>query len=184
MDLNAQRDELRDALLRVGRGDATALKTVYDRTSAKLFGICLRILGDPNEAQDVVQDVYVTVWRSAAGFDAGRASPVTWLAAIARNRSIDRIRARRPERNAPLDAAANIADGAQSATDVLQDAEQHRQLEGCLGELENVHQNAIRTAFLDGVTYDALALQAGVPLGTMKSWIRRALMKLKACLQR
>ena len=184
MDANSQRDALRDALLRVARGDAASLKTVYDSTSAKLFGVCLRILGDPSEAQDVVQDVYVTVWRRADGFDPARASPITWLAAIARNRSIDRLRARRPERNAPLEAAAHVADAAPSAVDVLQDAEKHRQLQGCLGELEGVHQQAIRTAFLDGVTYDALALQAGVPLGTMKSWIRRALVKLKACLQR
>lgn len=184
MDANAQRDALRDALQRVGRGDAAALKTVYDATSAKLFGVCLRILGDPSEAQDVVQDVYITVWRRADGFDAARASPITWLAAIARNRSIDRLRARRPERNAPLDTAAHVADASPSAMDVLQDAEKHRQLEGCLSELEDPHRHAVRTAFLDGATYEALAIAAGVPLGTMKSWIRRALIKLKACLQR
>ena len=184
MDLDSQRQELRDALLAVPRGDAAALKTVYDRTSAKLFGVCLRILGDPNEAEDVIQDVYVTVWRNASRYDASRASPITWLVAIARNRSIDRIRGRHPERAAPLETAFHIADGAASAEQFLEASQDRSRLDGCLGELDAAQQQAIRTAFLDGVTYEALARQSGVPLGTMKSWIRRALIKLKACLQR
>jgi len=184
MDLDQQREALREALFRVGAGESAALKEVYERTSAKLFGICLRILGEPNEAEDVLQEVYVSVWRNASAFNAERGSPVTWLAAIARNRSIDRVRARRPGRFAPADAALEVADGAPSALARIEASEGSAQLAGCLGELERLHQSAIRSAFLDGLTYETLARQAGVPLGTMKSWIRRSLFKLKACMER
>jgi RNA polymerase sigma-70 factor (ECF subfamily) len=184
MDLDDQRQALTGALLRVGRGEAAALKEVYDRTSAKLFGVCLRILGEPAEAEDVLQVVYVTVWRRAAAFDPSRSSPITWLAAIARNRSIDRIRARRPDRNIPIEAAVHVADAAPLALSAIEDREASARLSGCLGELEAVHQQSVRRAFLDGLTYEALAQQAGVPLGTMKSWIRRALIKLRGCMER
>src|SRR5205807_10396961 len=97
MDEDATRSQLAAALARVAGGDHAALRIVYQDTSAKLFGVCLRILKDMkdrSEAEDVLQDVYVTVWRKAATFDPGRASPITWMVAIARNRAIDRLRAR------------------------------------------------------------------------------------------
>ena len=92
MDAEARRRQLSAALNRVAGGERAALRLVYDMTSAKLFGLCLRILNDRSEAEDVLQDVYLTVWRKAASFDEARASPITWLVAIARNRSIDRLR--------------------------------------------------------------------------------------------
>jgi len=161
-----------------------ALREVYESTSAKLFGVCLRILGEPSEAEDVLQEVYTTVWRKASTFDGARASPITWMAAIARNRSIDRLRARPRARTEPIEAALAIADPSPSAETMLQDAQGSRRLRGCLDELEEPHRIAIRAAFLDGHTYDVLARGAGVPLGTMKSWIRRSLLKLKACMER
>src|ERR671936_2997144 len=94
MDADAARStEVAAELVRVAGGDRAALRLVYQDTSAKLFGVCLRILKDRSEAEDVLQDVYVTVWRKAATFDPGRASPITWMVAIARNRSTDRLRA-------------------------------------------------------------------------------------------
>ena len=94
MDADATRSQLAAALVRVAGGDRAALRMVYQDTSAKLFGVCLRILKDRSEAEDVLQDVYVTVWRKAATFDPGRASPITWMVAIARNRAIDFVRKR------------------------------------------------------------------------------------------
>src|ERR1700676_4555950 len=91
--VEANRSQLLAALARVAGGDRSALQIVYQDTCAKLFGVCLRILNDRSEAEDVLQDVYVTVWRKAATFDPGRASPITWMVAIARNRAIDRLRA-------------------------------------------------------------------------------------------
>src|ERR1700731_2605277 len=106
MDADATRSQLAAALVRVAGGDRAALRIVYQDTSAKLFGVCLRILKDRSEAEDVLQEVYLTVWRKAASFDPGRASPITWMVAIARNRAIDRLRAAagRPRRE-PIDTA-------------------------------------------------------------------------------
>jgi len=186
MDVAAvTRSQLAAALVRVAAGDRAALRLVYQDTSAKLFGVCLRILNDRGEAEDVLQDVYVTVWRKAGSFDPGRASPITWLVAIARNRSIDRLRASAASRRTePIESAEDVRDDAPAALDLVVAAEQQARLKTCLDELEEHQSLAIRSAFLDGMTYEQLAEHVGVPLGTMKSWIRRGLMKLRACLER
>jgi RNA polymerase sigma-70 factor, ECF subfamily len=184
MDADATRKELAAALVRVAAGDRAALRNVYQDTSAKLFGICLRILKDRSEAEDVLQDVYVTVWRKAAAFDPGRASPITWLVAIARNRAIDRLRASALSRRMePIEAADAVSDPAPAAVERIELAQQHQRLARCLEELEARHASAIRAAFLEGATYEELAASMRVPLGTMKSWIRRGLLKLRACLE-
>jgi RNA polymerase sigma-70 factor (ECF subfamily) len=183
--LTANRSQLAAALARVAAGDRAALRIVYQDTSAKLFGVCLRILNDRSEAEDVLQDVYVTVWRKAGSFDPTRASPITWLVAIARNRAIDRLRSSaKSRRSEPIESAEDVSDDAPAALDLVVAAEQQARLKVCLGELEERQSAVIRSAFLDGVTYEQLAQRMGVPLGTMKSWIRRGLMKLRACLER
>jgi RNA polymerase sigma factor (sigma-70 family) len=184
MDLDSNRSLITAALGRIPAGDRAALQTVYRLTSAKLFGVCLRILGERAEAEDVLQEVYVTVWRKAADFDASRASPMTWLIALARNRSIDRLRASRQTRNMdPIDTAAEIPDAAGGADTVIENAQEHARLHGCLEGLASHERTALRGAFFDGNTYEDLATRMKVPLGTMKSWIRRAMIKLKACLE-
>jgi RNA polymerase sigma-70 factor (ECF subfamily) len=185
MDAEAKRTQLAAALARVAGGDRAALRMVYQDTSAKLFGVCLRILNDRGEAEDVLQEVYVTVWRRAGSFDPSRASPISWLVAIARNRSIDRLRATGILRKMdPIEAAGEASDPAPDAPERVELAQQHQRLADCLKELETRHAAAIRAAFLDGTTYEELATRMDVPLGTMKSWIRRALLKLRACLER
>jgi RNA polymerase sigma-70 factor (ECF subfamily) len=185
MDIEANRSLIAAALARIPAGDRAALQTVYRLTSAKLFGVALRILGERGEAEDVLQEVYVTVWRKAADFDAGRASPMTWLIAIARNKAIDRLRASRQSRRAePIEAASDLADDAPGAECALASAQDRARLYGCLGELTAREQAALRGAFFDGNTYEELAERMKAPLGTMKSWIRRAMIKLKACLER
>jgi RNA polymerase sigma-70 factor, ECF subfamily len=184
MDLDANRSLIAGALGRIPDGDRAALQTVYRLTSAKLFGVCLRILGEHGEAEDVLQEVFVTVWRKAADFDARRASPMTWLIAIARNRAIDRLRASRRSRNMEaIDAATDVADSAAGADAALESSQEHVKLHGCLDGLASHERAALRGAFFDGSTYEDLATRMKVPLGTMKSWIRRAMFKLKACLE-
>ena len=169
----------------MGRGDRTALADVYDATSAKLMGVCLRILGERSEAEDVLQETYLTVWRRAGTYDPDKAGAITWLVAVARNKALDRIRAGKVRRaSAPIDAAAEIADPARSALALVESAGEERALMNCLEELDEDQRWSIRTAFLDGVTYEELAERRSVPLGTMKSWIRRGLMKLRGCLER
>ncbi|RST32131.1 sigma-70 family RNA polymerase sigma factor [Sphingomonas ginkgonis] len=165
-------------------GDRQALQTVYEMTSAKLFGICFRILGDAEEAEDALQEVYVSLWRRAGSFDPDRASPISWLASFARNRAIDRLRsARRSRDTAPIEAAANVGDDRPSAFAVAAQTEEETRLHRCLDTLEEHSRVSIRTAFFDGLTYSQLAGRAEVPLGTMKSWIRRGLQQLRACLE-
>lgn len=185
MERDVARAQLVAALARIAGGDRAALRLLYRDTSAKLFGVCLRILRDSGEAEDVLQDVYIRVWRQAATFDPDRASPITWLVALARNRSIDRLRASaRSRRMQPIDDAFEVGDAAPSALAQVESDEEHERLMDCLGELEPRHAEAIRAAFLEGATYEELAQQVAVPLGTMKSWIRRSLMRLRDCLTR
>ena len=172
------------ALARIAGGDRAALRQVYRDTSAKLFAVCMRILHDEAEAEDVLQDVYITVWRRAGTFDPARASPITWLVAVARNRSIDRLRSgagAAPSQT--LDEAAGVGDDAPSALAQIESSDEYRRLMNCLGELELRHAGAVRSAFLEGVTYEELAQRMNVPLGTMKSWIRRSLLRLRECLE-
>jgi RNA polymerase sigma-70 factor (ECF subfamily) len=185
MDAEASRSQLAAALARVAAGDRPALRMVYENTSMKLFGVCLRILNDRSEAEDLLQEVYVTVWRKAASFDPDRASPITWLVSIARNRAIDRLRsgAGKKRRMEPIEAADAVSDPAPAAIEHLERVQQRQRLARCLDELEARQSAAIRAAFLDGATYEELAVRMSVPLGTMKSWIRRGLLKLRVCLE-
>jgi RNA polymerase sigma-70 factor (ECF subfamily) len=178
-----ERQALVAALSGVARGDQAALRRVYDQTSAKLFGVCLRILKDRTEAEDVLQDVYVTVWRRAGSFDPSRGvSPITWLATLARNRAIDRLRASKAHLSRPLEAAAEAPDQAPLADATLEKDQTQSRLSHCLDQLEPDHAGYVRSAFFGGHTYQTLAEAAAVPLGTMKSWIRRSLLRLRGCL--
>lgn len=184
-DPGKRRALLSAALRRVAQGEQAALERVYEATSAKLFGICLRILNDRQEAEDVLQEVYLSVWRRAGSFEPARASPITWLATLARNRAIDRLRSvRRAGVADRVESALDIADPDPGALAALEAGDDARRLAGCLGELEEKTSAAIRAAFFGGLSYSELADRSGVPLGTMKSWIRRGLMKLKDCLTR
>ncbi|WP_291424193.1 sigma-70 family RNA polymerase sigma factor [Acidocella sp.] len=176
------RAELLACLHRVTRGDRLALEEIYRRTNVKLFSLCARILVDRAEAEDVLQEVYITVWNKADQFDEARGlSPMTWLLTIARNRSFDRLRSRRQYHGA-LDEAVEVADTAPLADIALASLESAQRLNACLDGLDGRTAQAIRAAFFGGQTYECLATAAGTPLGSMKSLIRRGLMRLKACL--
>lgn len=181
-EATAARLELVRLLRDVAGGDRAALRSVYERTSAKLYGICLRLTGSEEDAADALQDAYLTVWRKAARFDPDRASPITWLALIARSRAIDLLR-RRKATSEPIEAALDIPDENPDALQLATAGEDGARLRHCLGTLDERGAAMIRAAFLDGQSYPQLAAREGVPLPTMKSWIRRALQRLKGCLE-
>jgi len=168
---------------RVAAGDRAALHGLYEATASKLFGVCFRILSNRDECEDVLQEVYLTIWRRADRYDAARASAMAWMATIARNRAIDRLRARGPLAHAEPAEEVDIADAAPLASEVLEQAQEAGALGRCLDELDERTASVIRTAFFEGVTYEALAQRLGAPLGTVKSWIRRGLLRLKGCLE-
>lgn len=167
----------------VGARDPAAFRRLYDQTSKKLFGVCFRILNDRGAAEDVLQDVYVTVWKQAARFDSRRASPITWLCTIARNHAIDSRRASQRSVDRALDIHPIITPDTIPAFDAVLIAEESRRdALACLDRLSEDQRNAIRDAFLEGLTYQELAERRSVPLGTMKSWIRRGLLEMRRCL--
>lgn len=178
------RARLTEALVRTGAEDRAAFRDLYSLTSAKLFGICLRICGERQAAEDVLHEVYLTIWKRAGAYEPGRASPITWLATIARNRAIDWRRANGVRPSINIDDAPEIADSAPLASETMVADEDAHTLHDCLKGLEERQGMAIRTAFFDGLTYAEIAERQSVPLGTMKSWVRRGLAKLKECLER
>lgn len=167
----------------VALGDRGAFATLYQRTSAKLYGICIHLMGNDADAQDILQETFVTVWNKAARFDPAKASAITWLVVLARNKAIDRLR-RRTLASENLDTARDVEDDSPSAFDVVGNSQDADRLRRCLEELDERARAAIRSAFLDGHNYPELATREGVPLGTMKSWIRRGLQRLRGCLER
>lgn len=176
------RARLANALGRLGGGDTDAMRLIYDRTSAKLFAVCLRVLKDQGLAEDVLQDVYVKVWHHAARFDPVRASPITWLCSIARNTAIDRLRMvhRTPAHDG--DVPDQVVDEALRADMLLEQRQEQDRMLACIALLDGGHARCIRAAFFDGFSYGELADRHKVPVGTMKSWIRRSLLRLRECL--
>jgi RNA polymerase sigma-70 factor, ECF subfamily len=141
---DAARKQLVAALARIAGGDRPALQFLYRETSAKLFAVCHRILHDKGEAEDVLQEAYIAVWRHAGAFDPNRASPISWLVAIARNRSIDRLRSGAiAARQRTMDEIADISDSAPTALAQLESREEHRLLMECLETLEPQHASAL-----------------------------------------
>jgi RNA polymerase sigma factor (sigma-70 family) len=178
-----EREELTQILIESGRGSQHAFAELYRRTSAKLFGVCVRMLRDRSEAEEVLQEVFTTVWRRAESFDPQRASAITWLVTMARNKAIDRLRQHREEQ-LPDSQNFDIEDADQpSPAQQAEQSQERQRLEQCIDALEPEQKSAIREAFFSGATYNELAARCRVPLGTMKSWIRRSLIRLRVCLE-
>ncbi|KFG95301.1 RNA polymerase subunit sigma-24 [Burkholderia paludis] len=182
-DADAERRAyLNQVMLRVARGDQAAFAELYRLTSSRVFGVIVRMLHDQGEAEDLLQEVYTTVWRRVEAFDPERGGAMTWLITLARNRTIDRLR---QHREVPLDdeQLPDLPDEGPTPAALAEAGEERRRLERCLEQLEAPQRRAVREAFFSGATYGELAERLRVPLGTMKSWIRRSLMQLKVCLE-
>jgi RNA polymerase sigma-70 factor (ECF subfamily) len=173
--------DIADLIGRCALRDRQAFKILYERTSAKLFGVTLRILKDRSEAEEAIQEVYVKIWQRADRYVAGTTSPISWLVAVARNHSLDILRARRPVSD-DIDVALEIPDAGPSPERATLDSEEKGRIEHCLGTLEADRADAVRGAYLDGYSYEELATRFAVPLNTMRTWLRRSLIKLKDCL--
>lgn len=177
-----RREHLNLTLLHVAQGDQQAFAELYRLTSSYVFSVVLRMMRDRGEAEDMLQDVYTSVWRRADAFDPARGSAMTWLITVARNRTIDCLR---QHREVPLgeEDMLDVADEAPTPAALAEFSEDRRRLEQCMAKLESQYRVAVREAFFSGATYSELAERLRVPLGTMKSWIRRSLMQLKVCLE-
>lgn len=178
----AEHEELNRLLQQAGRSDQQAFAELYRRTSSKLFGVCLRMLRDRGAAEEVLQEIYITVWNRAASFDAAKASAITWLTTLSRNKAIDRLRQHREELPDDPRTLDDTVDEQPSPAAQAQASQEYRRLADCLDALEPQQRRSVRAAFFSGATYNELATRCQVPLGTMKSWIRRSLMQLRTCL--
>ena len=176
-------EELNQLLVRTAAGDRAAFADLYRRSSPRLLGVCIRMLVDHREAEEVLQEAYVSVWQRAGSFDPTRAGAMTWLVALARNKAIDRLRQHRIPASDPAVELEAIPDEDSTPASGVERGEEYRRLEQCMDELEPQQRSSIRGAFFSGLTYNALAERARVPLGTMKSWIRRGLLQLRVCLE-
>ena len=173
--------EIADLIARTALRDRTAFRDLYARTSAKLFGVTLRILRDRSEAEEALQEVYVKIWQRADRYVAGGYSPISWLVAVARNHALDVLRARKPVSD-DIDLALDVADGAPDPEQATVDRGERTRIAGCLDQLEGDKADCVRGAYLDGFSYDELAARHNVPLNTMRTWLRRSLLKLRECL--
>ena len=179
--------EIEALIERVALRDRAAFERLYGRTSAKLFGVCLRVLDDRAAAEDALQEVYVKIWHGAGRYRVNGLSPMTWLIAVARHHAIDRRRAQgrtAAAGGAPVEAAAVLADRAPGPEAQAIMASEAERILRCLDELDPARADAVRGAYLEGATYAAMAERHGVPVNTMRSWMRRSLIKLRECMGR
>ncbi len=170
-------------IVRTAMKDRAAFDALYRNTSAKLFGVCLRVLGDRNEAEEALQEVFVKIWTKADRFAVSELSPISWLVAVARNHSIDRLRSRKAP-TADLDAAVDVADDRPDPEALAVSGGENDRIYQCLDELDKDRAAAVRGAYLQGESYVELAKRHNVPLNTMRTWLRRSLLKLRECLER
>jgi RNA polymerase sigma-70 factor (ECF subfamily) len=173
-------------LARVSAGDEAAFREIYDRYSSALYGLALRILRDASEAEDVLQDAFMLIWRKAATYDPERSSPFSWAVMIVRNKAIDRLRTR--DRGERIQTALTKEEGCDDRADELSATEparrERRQLVGAaLRQIPTEQRQAIELAFLGGLTQEQVSAQLDTPLGTVKARIRRGLLRLRELLK-
>lgn len=177
-------DRLAHLLAEVSRGDRAAFRSLYDATSPKLFAIVLRMLRDEGRAEDVLQDSFVSVWKNAGTYDVRRAAPMTWMITIVRNRALDELR-RHDASTIELDEdlEATLVSDAVQPVDAVVGLVDAVALKRCLNQLEGGQRQAIAFAYFQGLTHSELAATMRVPMGTVKTWIRRGVDKLRLCLE-
>lgn len=195
--MNAPADDrnaaLAQLLARVALGDRAAFAGLYKAVSAQLLGVILRIQRDRGQAEEVLQEVFIAVWRAARRYDAARARPMTWLTGIARNRAIDSLRRGKAEVTTVTSLAGdddgddpNLVDTLPSdlsgPMESLAQADQAKAVTRCMGRLSAEQQQCVALAYYQGLSHSEVAQHLRQPLGTVKSWVRRALMSLQDCL--
>ncbi|MFO1412596.1 MAG: sigma-70 family RNA polymerase sigma factor [Burkholderiales bacterium] len=186
---NERSARLAHLLSRVALGDQAAFAEFYAQTSPHLFGVALRILRSPAAAEEVLQEAYVNVWHHAGAYEVAKSQPLTWLTSIVRNRCLDELRRREIDTVSmtpddddapPFDLPAD----APTPAEMLLAGADARSVRACVDALDPGPKQAIALAFYHGLSHSELAAHLREPLGTVKSWVRRGLERLKGCLDR
>lgn len=180
-------ERLRLLMSKVAVGDSKAFRALYDETSPKLFGCALRILHKPELAEDVLQESFVRVWRSACDYRSGLSAPMTWMTTIVRNKALDALRSKHSSAEIDSDdfdkdILRNLIDHNVTPLEALEASRNVHLLERCLIELDSAHRQVVYMAFFDDFSHSEIARELALPIGTVKTWIRRSLEKLGSCL--
>lgn len=179
---------LADLLARTALADQRAFAELYRHTSSHLYAVALRILREPAAAEEVLQEAFVSVWHHAGGYSTAKSQPRTWLTSIVRNRCLDRLRRRDLDtvtltRGNEEETEIDLPADGPSAIELLIAGAEARSVRACVETLEGGQKQAIAMAFFQGLTHAELARDLRQPLGTVKSWVRRGLERLRQCLE-
>jgi len=174
---------------RVATADESALRELYDLTSSKLYGVALRVVSDRDWAEDVLQEAFLNIWRIAADYQATLSPPLAWMALVVRSRGLDFLRRRttgRADTMHELDDVISdtVAGDTPNPLDTTLASQQARALHDCLSQLGHQQREVVSLAYLRDLSHVELAEQLKLPLGTVKTWIRRGLAQLRGCMSR
>lgn len=180
-------EQLKTWLVKVARKDAEAFRALYDASSPKLFGFALRILHKRELAEEVLQESFVSIWNNAATYQSSLAAPMTWMSTIVRNKAFDALR--KTDQALEIDdesfdpaVMAALESSDPTPIEALQLSDQSKALARCFARLEGLHRQAIALAFFHDLSHGEVAAQMKLPIGTIKTWVRRGLARLKICL--
>lgn len=179
--------QLKAWLLAAGKRDAAAFRYLYNATSSKLFGFALRILHKQELAEEALQEGFVAIWNNAATYQSHLAAPMTWMATIVRNKAFDVLR--RSDDTVEIDAEQfdgevmnALKDPQATPIEALQLSGDAKALAFCMSALEGLHRQVIALAYYHDLSHSEVAQQMALPIGTVKTWIRRSLERLRTCL--
>ncbi len=189
MSANTPDSELMDLLDRIAVQEEAALKQLYEHTAARLYGLALRVVGNKEWAEDVLQESFLGIWRTAGSYRASLSPPMAWMGMVVRSRALDFLRRRRAERmhlSVPWDddESSQPASEAQGPMQLVEASEQAVVLHQCLQRLEQPQRQVVSLAYLRDLSHSELASQLQLPLGTVKTWMRRSLEQLRKCMAR
>ncbi|WP_160104941.1 sigma-70 family RNA polymerase sigma factor [Pseudomonas izuensis] len=180
--LIADADQLRQLLAQCSLGDRRAFETLYRSVGPRLHGVALRFMARPDLAEEVLQESFVRIWNNASRYEAHLSAPLTWMINITRNQAIDQLRKHRDRPLGELEEQA-LVDESPSADEQLNSAREASALNRCLDSLEGMQRQSITVAYFQGLSCAELAEHLAAPLGSVKSWIRRGMERLRRCLE-
>lgn len=189
MSANTPDSELMDLLDRIAVQEDAALKQLYEHTAARLYGLALRVVGNKEWAEDVLQESFLGIWRTAGSYRASLSPPMAWMGLVVRSRGLDFLRRRRVQRmhlnvSWDDDESSQPVSEAQGPMQLAEASEQAVVLQQCLQRLEQPQRQVVSLAYLRDLSHSELASQLQLPLGTVKTWMRRSLEQLRKCMAR
>jgi len=180
---DADQDQLMRLLMKIAHHDRRAFQELYETIAARMFGLCLRLAGQRELAEEALQDAFIQIWHRAGEYHSDRGAPLSWMMTIARYRTLDLIRARKARQTVNDEDLNDLDDGREGPLEFSLRESGAEKLTGCLDELSDAQRDSILLSYYRGFTHEELAQALSSPIGTVKSWIRRGLMALKRCLE-